>query len=73
MLTLQCVSYPLQVVNQMDDAVAGKSVELRPGEPQVVRDLRVEFSALFTHGLTAGVGREPAALSVTDNSRGPER
>jgi hypothetical protein len=38
-----------------------------------VRDLRVQFSALFTHGLTAAIRRERAALSVTDDSRGLER
>jgi hypothetical protein len=54
MLVVQRVPCPLKVGNQRFDAVARKSIELRRCEAEIVGDLRVEFSALFTHGLTAG-------------------
>ena len=40
-------------------------------EPLVADDTVVNFVALVAHGLTAGSGRERAALSVTDDCRGP--
>jgi len=59
----------LKVIDQMLDASRRDGIKCRCGEPAVVRDLLVQFRALFAHGSPLGFRREHKALSVIDISR----